>query len=151
MAYCRTAWPAWILEEDVILVYFCCLGFEIPDVALIMADKLHRRIRSRDACMTRMDKLNEHQAQRYLPPLCTSGMADWDRAVVEHFLINSISDAHLLGDLLSFHTEYIPLLRTVRPDIEPFENSFADGAIVAGQSRTSRSSLQLSKLAMRAG
>lgn len=99
------------------LVYYCDRGFAAADVALIMACKLHRRARTLRALMNRMKRINQDREQIGLSPLSTNGMADWNRAAVNEFLIYSTDDADSLQDLLRFHNQYMPLLRTVRPAI----------------------------------
>ena len=97
------------------LVYMNSRGFELVDVAQIIAYKLHRPARRIDACLNRMKRINEHRVQDRLPRLCDDGMANWDRAAVDDYLMHSTYDTHLLKDLLTFHTRYIPLLRAVCP------------------------------------
>lgn len=105
----------WTREEDVMLAYFHSRGFEISDVARIMEYKLQRRARTQRECMRRMERINQHRVRDRLPRLCEDGMANWDRAAVDDYLIHSTYDTQLLKELLTFHTRYIPLLRAVCP------------------------------------
>ena len=97
------------------LAYFHSRGFEILDVARIMEYKLQRPARTQRECMRRMERINQQRVRDRLPRLCEDGMANWDRAAVDDYLIHSTYDTQLLKDLLTFHTRYIPLLRAVCP------------------------------------
>lgn len=110
-------WPAWSRREEVLFIYLHSRGFELPDVAQIMEYKLQRPARSRKAFFNQIVRINQDQVRRHLPRLCDDGMADWDEAAVDNFLIHSTDDADSLQSLLWFHMQYMPLLRTVRPAI----------------------------------
>lgn len=115
MPFYEVVWPPWTLEEDIMLVYFCSRAFELLDVTHIMAHRLHRAVRNRRQCITHMERLNRDQEHKGLPRLCSNGMAFWDRAAVDAFLIDSTPDTYLLEDLLTFHWRYEQLLGAVCP------------------------------------
>lgn len=114
MSTYQRSWPLWTPEEDVMLVYYCDRGFEAVDVALIIACRLRRGVRTLRAIVNRMQWINRTRAQMGLRPLCTNDTADWDRVAVNNFIIHSAADSDSLQRLLWFHNQYIPLLRTVR-------------------------------------
>ena len=115
MTFYEVVWPPWTPEENMMLTYFCSRGFELRDVTRIMAYKLHRAVRTDRQCMTHMERLNQDQGRRGLQRLCENGMADWYRAAVDDYLIESTPDTHYLEDLLTFHRQYERLLRAVCP------------------------------------
>ena len=97
------------------LAYFCSRGFELRDVEGIMAYKLRRATRTDRQCVTHMERLNQYLERNGHQRLCTPGMAEWNPAAVDTYLIRSTPDARLLEDLLMFHRQYERLLREVCP------------------------------------
>ena len=95
------------------LAYFGSRSFELRDVTRIMAYKLHRAVRTDRQCVTHMERFNQYQEQSGLQRLCSDGMAFWNRAAVDTYLIHSTPDTRLLEDLLTFHGQYERLLREV--------------------------------------
>ena len=114
MSYYPRASPAWTLEEEIMLVYFCAKGFEVPDVARIRAGRLHRGPRTPGALLRLMEWINRVQEQHRLPRLCEPFMLNWDQDAVQNHLLSLTDNTNLLQNLLWFHvSRYVPLLRTV--------------------------------------
>ena len=95
------------------LAYFCSRAFELRDVTQIMAYKLHGVVRNDRQCINHMEWINRNQERKGLQRLCTNGMAYWNRAAVDSFLIDSTPDTYLFEDLLTFHWQYEQLLGSV--------------------------------------
>ena len=110
MPFYEVVWPPWTPEEDMMLAYFCSRGFELRDVTAIMAYKLHRASRTDSQCITHMERLNLYRERNGHQRLCTFGMAEWNPAAVNTYLIRSTPDTRLLEDLLTFHRGYERLL-----------------------------------------
>lgn len=124
--------PTWTPAEDALAVWLLSRDFNIPDVSRIMQCRLQRPIHSDIAFMNRLEKINMDQARRHLPPLCTHGLANWDRTVVDDYLFRLTSNSDGLESLLWFHERsYIPLLRTVRSQMAYHDTLFTNDNIVA--------------------
>ena len=102
------------------LAYFCSNGFELADVLQIIAYRLDRPVHRKRASVNHMEWINRQREHHGLPRMCELGMANWDRDAVTDFLMRVTSDTDMLGDLLWFHAEYIPLLHTVCRNAGPF-------------------------------
>ena len=119
-----------------VMVYLCSRGLEIPDVALIIEHKLQRPIRQKRGYLNQMKKINHAEAEKGNPRLCEDGMANWNKAAVDNFLIGLTNDTDLFEYLCWFDDKDVVYLESVRPGTDSPDTSFANSIMVKVQQHT---------------
>ena len=94
------------------MIFFCSRGLEILEIADLIHYKFQTRSRSRAGFFLKMESINREEARQGRRLSCLPGMADWDWAAVDDFLIRLTNDPNLFTDLLWFRQELVLLLRT---------------------------------------